>query len=301
MTRRSKNQSHFLVIGQGDGTIEEWLAPLHDLNHIGEILRDFDRYNTPVDWRFCTRGTRIFRSLIAQRGYIGDELDLIQGHPAVSIESETYGERDDMPGRSGKYLVVKVLKSKRASLTAQVSRLLDNLEDFWNQSPGPLKMKFEMERLEQKKMSRNKNDLGIQESRKSKSEKLLEVHFDGLTTEIKKFLKQDPDCFLQPDNAPRVLCEPSGCVYILTRDPYETEASKKEAEAFANALENQKIKVIRIEQYMPKGVGQIPYFSGFKRLEYQGWRQNKGRLQGKTELETNMASTCRDAFLATLS
>lgn len=300
MTYDTEAPKGFLIVGQGDGVVEEWISPFSDLEEIEAVITRAIQYGIFIPWKTCTANTRTFRRLTADRGY-ESALDLIKGHPHVELYHESYGEDDDIPGRSGSFLMVLVRKHKARSFLNQINKLQDNLLDFW-ESSGGLDLEIDGRKNRKEKTLRQKQaKIKADRQRAAKIDREEKQTFESLVStlldEIRKFQASSKAPYLYPDCTKRVLCVNNGPVYILEYDPYDSEKTQSETRLLADRLDQCGFIVQRLRQHQPKDVGHIPYFAGQMRSKYQGWLQQEGLLASDDSQIAADATEHRAQFL----
>ena len=301
MLYTTKAPKRFFIVGQGDGVVEEWLDPFSALEGIDAVITGAIQYDIEIPWESCTRNTRIFRKLTCSGKHIESALDLIEDYPGVELDWESCGEDDDMPGRSGSFLTVLIRKDRSRSFLAQVNKLQCSLEDLWEASGG-------WDRAFDEK-TRRKEDIRHQEEAEREANRLRDMRvnpeekevFETIVSTVSamilNFHASSEEPFLHPDCTSRILCIRNGPVYVLEHDPYDSENKVQDARLLADRLEQLGYPVLRLKQYQPEGLGNIPYFAGQMRRKYQGWLQQAGVLTSDDPQIAEEATKQRALFL----
>lgn len=291
----------FLIAGQADGTVEEWLDPFFDLEEIDSIITNANQYDIDIPWKDCTTRTRIFRQLTASGDHIETVLDLIRDHPALELDWDSYGEDDDMPGRSGSFLMVLVRKDRAKSFQVQIGRLRDSLLEFWEASGGwgreiDERTKREQDLRRQEEAERKAERKRAVEANREKKQ-TFQTLVSTLSGKIMEYQASSAEPYLHPDCTKRVLCVKNGPVYILVHEPYDSEENEADAHELADRLEETGISVQRLKQYQPEDVGYIMAMNIAGRNKYRGWLQQNGILTSDDPQIVEEATKHRALFL----
>ena len=291
----------FLIVGQGEGGVEEWLDPFSALEGIDATIMLAIHYNIEIPWKSCTGNTRIFRKVTVSKQQVESALDLLEDYPGVEFDRESYGEDDDMPGRSGSFLKVFIRKDRARYFLTQINKLQSSLEDFWEASGGwerecdeEIRRKEEIRHRDEAEREANRlRDIRVNREEKEAFETLVST----VSAMILDFHASSEEPFLHPHCTSRILCIRNGSVYVLEYDPYDSEKKVQDARLLAGRLEQLGYPVQRLKQYQPKGVGNIPGFAGHMRGKYQGWLQQAGILTADDPQIAEEATKQRALFL----
>ena len=126
---------------------------------------------------------------------------------------------------------------------------------------------------------------------------VFETIVSTVSAMILDFHASSEEPFLHPDCTSRILCIRNGPVYVLEHDPYDSENKVQDARLLADRLEQLGYPVLRLKQYQPEGLGNIPYFAGQMRWKYQGWLQQAGVLTSDDPQIAEEATKQRALFL----